>query len=285
MKYVDFIQNILDTRGRFQCGDTYHERHHITPKCMGGTNEETNLIDLFAEEHYIAHKLLAEENADNDKLQMAWWCMCHIKTEDRCYQISAEEYAEARRRFCESMADKFQAMAKEYYSDPAHRAEAGERMSKRLEDADYYAYTCEVLENARNKRWSDERQHLEQSERTRLLNQDPEFAKENAKRSSERMKQMHKNKEFQQKLNEASSKRLSEKHNDADFEAKRLAASIKSTGKPVVQIDMNGNIIQTYNNIGDAAKAVNCARSRISECCSGKHKTAKGFKWAFADSK
>lgn len=38
--YEEFINNILETRGRFACGDEYHERHHIVPKCMGGTNEE-----------------------------------------------------------------------------------------------------------------------------------------------------------------------------------------------------------------------------------------------------
>ena len=44
--YEEFIQNILKTRGRFECGDEYHERHHIVPKCMGGTDEEDNLIDF-----------------------------------------------------------------------------------------------------------------------------------------------------------------------------------------------------------------------------------------------
>ena len=29
--YKEFIQNILDTRGRFGCGDEYHEKHHIIP--------------------------------------------------------------------------------------------------------------------------------------------------------------------------------------------------------------------------------------------------------------
>ena len=70
--YEEFIQNILKTRGRFECGDEYHERHHIVPKCMGGTDEEDNLIDLFAREHFMAHKLLALENRDNDKLVYAW---------------------------------------------------------------------------------------------------------------------------------------------------------------------------------------------------------------------
>ena len=51
INYNDFIQNILNTRGRFACGDEYHERHHIVPKCCGGTNDKDNLIDLFAQEH------------------------------------------------------------------------------------------------------------------------------------------------------------------------------------------------------------------------------------------
>ena len=59
MTYKEFIDNILETRGRFGC-EGYKERHHIIPKCMGGTNDETNLIDLYAREHFDAHKMLAE---------------------------------------------------------------------------------------------------------------------------------------------------------------------------------------------------------------------------------
>lgn len=59
MNYIEFINSILNTRGRFNCGDEYHERHHIVPKCKNGTNDDNNLIDLFAREHFIAHKLLA----------------------------------------------------------------------------------------------------------------------------------------------------------------------------------------------------------------------------------
>lgn len=65
MNYKTFIENILNTRGRFACGEEYHECHHIIPKSCGGTNDKDNLIDLFAKEHFIAHKLLALENPDN----------------------------------------------------------------------------------------------------------------------------------------------------------------------------------------------------------------------------
>lgn len=90
--YQGFIQNILETRGRFACGDEYHERHHILPKCMGGTNDEDNLIDLFAREHFEAHRLLALENPDIRELTYAWSMMSYSKNGD--YKITSEEYEE-----------------------------------------------------------------------------------------------------------------------------------------------------------------------------------------------
>ena len=78
MLYAEFIDNILKTRGRFNCKEQYHETHHIVPKCLNGTDSECNLIDLFAREHFIAHKLLALENPENEKLVYAWWCMCSL---------------------------------------------------------------------------------------------------------------------------------------------------------------------------------------------------------------
>ena len=95
--YDEFINNILETRGRHGCGDEYFETHHIIPKCLDGTNDEENLIDLFAREHFEAHRLLALENPNNEKLTYAWWMMATIKNEyqERC-RINAEEYEEAK---------------------------------------------------------------------------------------------------------------------------------------------------------------------------------------------
>jgi hypothetical protein len=39
--------------------DGYKERHHIIPKSMGGSDDESNLVDLTAREHFIAHNCLA----------------------------------------------------------------------------------------------------------------------------------------------------------------------------------------------------------------------------------
>lgn len=39
--------------------DGYKEVHHIKPKSMGGTDDPSNLVQLTAREHFIAHCLLA----------------------------------------------------------------------------------------------------------------------------------------------------------------------------------------------------------------------------------
>lgn len=38
--------------------DVYTERHHILPKCMGGTNDESNIVRLDYRKHIITHMLL-----------------------------------------------------------------------------------------------------------------------------------------------------------------------------------------------------------------------------------
>ena len=59
--------------------DYYTERHHITPKCMGGTNEIENLVLLTASEHYVAHQLLAKVFPMNNRLLFAVYSMTFDK--------------------------------------------------------------------------------------------------------------------------------------------------------------------------------------------------------------
>lgn len=58
-KYSDYIQRILNARENKKDKNFYQEKHHIVPKTMGGSNDKENLIYLYAQEHYYAHKLLA----------------------------------------------------------------------------------------------------------------------------------------------------------------------------------------------------------------------------------
>lgn len=96
MDYNTFIYSIKESRENkwFE----YSERHHIVPRCIGGSDNEENLIYLTYREHFIAHKLLAEENPENLKLFKAYWMMCNSKTK----VATPEDYEEARRRFSDS---------------------------------------------------------------------------------------------------------------------------------------------------------------------------------------
>ena len=90
--YNDFINNIILTRGQLQQNrEKIYERHHIKPRCVGGTDDAFNLIDLTPREHYVAHMLLAQENPDNAKLVCAWHYMSIINS-----LASPEEYEASR---------------------------------------------------------------------------------------------------------------------------------------------------------------------------------------------
>ena len=56
-KHYDLL--IQKGRNRSILKGEYKESHHIVPKALGGGNEDSNLVDLFPEEHLLAHLLLA----------------------------------------------------------------------------------------------------------------------------------------------------------------------------------------------------------------------------------
>lgn len=61
--YLDFIE---ECRSK-DYSELFTHKHHITPKFMGGTNESDNLIVLSVEDHFLAHKILAENCEDEYK--------------------------------------------------------------------------------------------------------------------------------------------------------------------------------------------------------------------------
>ena len=108
MTYAEFIKGIIDERGRFGVPEgEYKERHHILPKCLGGTNDKENLIDLYAREHYIAHKLLVKDNPDCIKLSYALWNMATLKgSTKKREEITPDEYECLRKEFSKKISGK-----------------------------------------------------------------------------------------------------------------------------------------------------------------------------------
>lgn len=57
----------------------YFEKHHIIPKCMGGSDEDGNLVKLTAREHFLCHILLCEIYSNDIRLLHAAFMMSNIK--------------------------------------------------------------------------------------------------------------------------------------------------------------------------------------------------------------
>lgn len=69
----------------------YFETHHILPRSMGGADDKSNLVQLTAREHYIAHWLLFRIHR-NAKMASAWFFM-HFHSSGHRYSGRAYEYA------------------------------------------------------------------------------------------------------------------------------------------------------------------------------------------------
>lgn len=57
MNYIGQYAKLID-RAITRTVSGYAEIHHISPRCMGGTDAASNLVRLTAREHYLAHLLL-----------------------------------------------------------------------------------------------------------------------------------------------------------------------------------------------------------------------------------
>ena len=251
MTYEQFIQNILETRGRFACGNKYHERHHILPKCLGGTDEEENLIDLFAREHYIAHQLLAKENPDNDKLTYAWWAMSHWinETTQERYKITSKEYEEAKLTYSKFMSERMSGENCPFYGVPRYG-----------EDNPHYGHTHSPETKALLSKLAKGRKHTQES-------------KDKISNSLKALNRTAWNK----------GKHLSEEHR------KKVSIGSKNSKlkfrRKIKQYDLQGNFVKEWNSIQEANEFYNASKGggHISDCCNYKRDIAFGFIWRFSE--
>lgn len=65
MNYAEHYHRlVLRAKTRDRPGG-YVEKHHVVPRCLGGTDESENLVILTAREHYVAHQLLVKMHPDH----------------------------------------------------------------------------------------------------------------------------------------------------------------------------------------------------------------------------
>ena len=276
--YEEFIQNILDTRGRFGCGDEYHERHHITPKCMGGNNEEENLIDLYAREHFIAHKLLAQENPNNKSLVYAWSCMAFPNTRaQQRYELTPEEYEEARKALSVAMSGrKLSQETKEKLRQArlgfVNSEESRKRMSEAHSGEKAYWYGKHLPDTARQKISAAQKVRFENPENNPMYGR-PWWNDDTPQEKIDEWRQ-HKSEAVLGDKNPNFGNHWSQEMNNKIRDS-------ESTTKIVLQFDKNKNLINEYPSIRQAERDTGLNRHGISRCCNYKNETCGSFFWMF----
>ena len=106
MNYQKVYDQLVQKNHVFSEGE-YFETHHKVPVSLGGTDDASNLVNLTAREHYIAHLLLVKISYQTNDIQAykkmlyAFNCMkwgrCKgkrtFKFNSRLYQLMKERYS------------------------------------------------------------------------------------------------------------------------------------------------------------------------------------------------
>jgi len=97
-KYSRIYFNII-IKAKLRVIVGYKETHHIIPRSLGGSNDQDNLAELTAKEHYIVHLLLPHMVIDpihKSKMWSAYMCMSkmHSKSHNRYTGAGASRFYE-----------------------------------------------------------------------------------------------------------------------------------------------------------------------------------------------
>lgn len=97
MNYTKIYNQLIEAAQNRVTPTCYTEKHHAIPRCMGGSDDKSNLVVLTAKEHYMAHRLLELMYPESKKLKFAVWAMCSMSNSDkRRYQVSSRAYKNAK---------------------------------------------------------------------------------------------------------------------------------------------------------------------------------------------
>jgi len=103
MNYQKIYDTIVE-RAKSRELQGYKERHHVVPKCMNGTDDPDNIVELTAKEHFLCHKLLVFIYPSNIGLWHAYNMMSvNGKGQERNIRLTAREYQEIREALLPSM--------------------------------------------------------------------------------------------------------------------------------------------------------------------------------------
>lgn len=153
----------------------------------------------------------------------------------------------------------------------------------------------EKISQARKKNWEDKayRQNQIEQHKWQTGENHPMYGKHHTEDTKEKIRNARKGSyltdETKEKLSKANSGSnnpfYGKKHTEES--RKKMSESLRGINSPntkrVIQFDKQGNFIQIWDYIKQAAEALGINNCSIGACCRGSRKTAGGFKWEYAD--
>lgn len=109
MNYQRIYNQIIE-RAQNRTLEGYKEKHHILPKCLGGSNDKENLVELTAREHFLCHMLLCEIYPKENKLKHALFLMSIGKQriKEKYYIIGSRVYERIKKEYSQFLIGKKQ---------------------------------------------------------------------------------------------------------------------------------------------------------------------------------
>lgn len=104
MNYVKIYETLIKRAKSRQLDPLeYYEKHHIVPRCIGGTDDPENIVSLLASEHRFAHLCLVKIYPKHPGLVNAASMMNNCKSSTHA-RSKSKEYQWLRKRHRDSMS-------------------------------------------------------------------------------------------------------------------------------------------------------------------------------------
>lgn len=241
-----------------------YEDHHISPKSHGGTDAKNNLARLTPREHFIAHLLLYKIHKDRS-MALALWSMSNI----RGRKIGSRIYEDLRRVMVQVGRKSISTINADVERKRANNERSRQFMRELWSDEAYRSRKAKVV--------FTEVQIKAQRKRAAALLKREGFAE----RLAEARRKKFAEPEFAEKIARISREGMTRRNREQGLAFKGGAAAKAALSKKTRCVETG--II--FNSLGDATAWVSRQRGmkanagNLSSACTGKLKTAYGFRW------
>lgn len=181
MNYQKHYDALIE-RARHRVAEGYLEKHHVVPKCLGGSDDPRNLVMLTAEEHYVAHQLLVKLNPGNVNLVYA---ACLMSKSPIGKRMNNKLFGWLKRKLSEHQSEKFSGKVwtpeqnanrsktvKRQWEDPAARAKKVANMLGKTWTAERRAAKSAAMKGKPGRIWTQEQKNkISQTKKKTFLQQ------------------------------------------------------------------------------------------------------------------